>query len=128
MSRLRFLSAEWLDELAAAAAAATLPADIDLVLQQVVTGGPEGEVAYAVRVRDGNVSVTIGPAADAHATLTQDWATAAAVHRGELDPQEAFMTGRLHVSGDVQRLMRYQDALAMVDEVFAELRVRTTYE
>ena len=52
-------------------------------------------------------------------TFTQDVETAAAVNRGELSAQAAFMTGRLRVGGDVQVLLDRQPALAEVDDIFA---------
>src|SRR4051794_7016616 len=99
----RFLSDEWLEDLRAAAStdeARDAAGDIDLTLRQVVTGGPDGDVQYTVAVAGGVVDVRPGNGGPADATFTEDYATAAAVHRGDLAPQEAFMTGRIRVSGN----------------------------
>ena len=64
-----FLSAEWLSELSAAAGAASAPADLRLVVQQVLLGDDGTELAaYAVRITDGVVQVIPGRAPDADVT------------------------------------------------------------
>src|SRR2546426_828951 len=104
----RFLSDEWLRRLEAAAAgdervrAAT--ADAALTVQHIVHGGPDGELAYHVRLHHGAVSVRPGRAAGADATVVEDYELAAALSRGELAPGPAFASGRLKVAGDVGRL------------------------
>lgn len=127
----RYLSPEWFDEINAAAGAAAELSDaavgLRLVIQQVVTDGPEGDVRYAVRVEDGRVTVVPGEAADAAVTVTEDHATATAVACGELAAPAAFMTGRIRVTGDTGVLMEAQPALHRLDAVFAGVRERTTY-
>lgn len=127
----RYLSAEWFDEVNAAAAAAADLSDaavgLRLVIQQVVTDGPEGDVRYVVRVEDGRVTVVPGEAPDADVTVTEDHATATAVGCGELAAPAAFMTGRIRVTGDTGVLMDAQPALHRLDAVFAGVRQRTTY-
>ena len=98
-----------------------------LVVQQVVTGGPDGDVAYHVIVDDGRTSVRAGRADDPTITFTQDRATARAVSRGELSAQGAFMAGRIRVRGDLPALVAQQDALLRVDDVFASVRATTEY-
>ena len=121
----RFLSPAWLDDLAAAAAGAAGPDDEPFTLQQVVLGDPD--VAWAVTVGAGKVAVEVGRHDSATVTFTQDAATAAAIHRGELSAQAAFMTGRLRVGGDVRVLLERQGALADLDDVFGPVRRATTY-
>jgi hypothetical protein len=77
----RFLSDAWFDEVAAA----STPPDIQptLVLQQIVTGGPDGEVRYHVAVADGRATLSRGHTGVPDATFTEDYATAAAIARGE---------------------------------------------
>lgn len=127
----RYLSPEWFDDLNAAAAAAPELADaaggLRLVIQQVVTDGPEGDTRYVVRVEDGRVTVVPGGAADADVTVTEDHATATAVARGELAAPAAFMTGRIRVTGETSVLLEAQAALHRLDAVFAGVRERTTY-
>src|SRR4051812_10066910 len=121
----RFLSPEWLDELAAAAATGRGPDGPPFTLQQVVTGAPHGEVAWSVTVGDGSVVVGSGRDAGATVTFTQDVDTAAAIHHGELSAQAAFMTGRLRVGGDVRVLLERQGELAALDDLFGPVRLAT---
>jgi putative sterol carrier protein len=127
----RYLSPEWFDEVNAAAAAdpdlSGATGSLRLVIQQVVTDGPEGDVRYAVRVEGGRVRVVPGDAADADVTVTEDHDTATAVARGELAAPAAFMTGRIRVTGDTGILMDAQPVLHRLDAVFAGVRQRTTH-
>lgn len=123
----RFLSDEWLADLAAAADAGTGPAGPAFTLQQVVTDDSGDEVAWSVTVGAGELCVRPGRAAAPTVTFTQDRPTAAAIHRGELSAQAAFMTGRLRVGGDVRQLLEHQEILATLDDVFAGVRSATTY-
>lgn len=127
----RFLSSDWIDEACAAAqsspglAAAT--AGAHLRIQQIVTGGPDGDVHYAVSIHDGQVVLRGGDDPEADVTFTLGWDAAVAMATGALGAQEAFTTGRLQVQGDVPVLLRHGPALAGLDSVFASLRERTTY-
>ena len=123
----RFLSDEWLAALAGAAAGAGVAPDVTLAVEHVITGAPAGEVRYGVRIAGGKVEVVPGGIDTADARFTQDWDTAVAVHRGDLSAQDAFMTGRLEVTGDVRALIRTQEAVALLEEAFAGLRADTRY-
>jgi putative sterol carrier protein len=121
----RFLSEAWFREVAAAGA----PADREpvLVLQQVVTGTPDGEVRYHVAVGEGRAVVVGGQAARADATFTQSYDTASAVARGELASQAALLAGRISVAGDMTSLSERRDCLAGVDALPRAVRAATTY-
>ena len=126
-----YLSPEWLTEADAAvsrsASLRAATADVALVVQQEVTGGPDGDTAYHVVIDHGAVSVVPGRASEPDVTFTEDHATATAIGRGEFSAQAAFMIGKLRVRGDLARLLIHQDAFAGVDDVFDELRVATTW-
>jgi putative sterol carrier protein len=123
-----FLSAEWLSELDAAARSASAPADLRLVVQQVVVDDDGAELAsYAVRIADGAVQVTPGRADDADVTFTQDQATAAAIARGELAAQRAFLDGHLRVGGDLTRVLDGARQLLGLVDVFGAARTGTTW-
>jgi alkyl sulfatase BDS1-like metallo-beta-lactamase superfamily hydrolase len=128
----RYLSAEWFEEVNEAARAnhdlSEVVGGVRLVLQQVVTGGPAGDIRYVVRIEDGTVTVASGEAPDADVTVAEDHETAVALHRGELRAAHAFMTGRIRVSGNTQALLGAQAALHRLDAVFAGLREGTTYD
>jgi putative sterol carrier protein len=127
----RYLSDEWFDEVNRAAAGsdqlAVDTAGVALTIQQVVTDGPDGDIRYVVRVRDGRVEVAPGDDAGADVTITEDWDTARAVATGELRAPAAFMTGRIQVGGNVGVLLDAQGSLLGLDKVFADLRERTTF-
>lgn len=127
----RFLAPEWIDELDRAAGAdealRRATADVHLVVQQEVTGGPDGDAAYHVVVDAGSVAVRPGRAEDPDVTFCQDHATAVAVGRGDLSASAAFMVGRLRVGGDIGLLMAHADAFTDVHDTFAPVRATTEY-
>ena len=124
----RFLSAEWLRDIdVALAAQPPQAADGKLVLQQVVIGGPDGEVAYAIDIDSGVARVRPGRAPEADVTITEDYDTAAAVHRGELTLQAAFMAGRVRVAGNMATLIAGQSALIALEPLPAAFMPATTY-
>lgn len=99
-----------------------LPADLRLVVQQVVVDGTDGDGAYVLEVANGSLSVRRGRAEHPDVTFTQDRATALAIHLGELSAQEAFMDGRLRLGGDLRAVIDRAGALAAIDDVFAAAR------
>lgn len=127
----RYLSDEWFDEVNRAAAGserlATDTAGIELVIQQVVTDGPEGEIRYRVRVHDGHVQMARGDDPAADVTFTEDWNTARAVASGDMNAPTAFMTGRIRASGNVAVLLDAQGSLQGLDQVLADVRKRTQF-
>ena len=127
----RFLSPRWLDDVAASATAspelARASVGMRLLVQQVVTGGPEGEVRYTLSINDGRVEVGRGDRPDADVTFVADWVTAVAMATGTVAAQEAFTTGRLQVRGNIDALLRHGPALVGLDAVFASVRAQTNY-
>lgn len=128
-SMARFLSDAWLEALDRAARADETLADLadgpPLVVQQVVTGGPDGDVTYNVRAGGGAVSVRPGPADDATIRFRQDHETATAIASGRLSAQRAFMTGRLQVGGDLRAVLDRGPTLTALADVFAAVRATT---
>ena len=53
--------------------------------------------------------------------------TAVAVATGELPAQEAFITGRILLTGDQQALLGAQPVFGALDQVFSVVRDRTEY-
>ena len=122
---MRFLSPEWLERMASATSAAA--PGVDLALHQRVTGGPDGDVEYTLRLRGGAVSFEPGPAPDADVELVSDYDTAAAISQGRLSPAAAFAAGRLRVTGPVGRLVANQDVFADLGRLLAGVADATTY-
>jgi SCP-2 sterol transfer family len=123
-----YLSDQWFDEVGAMPATpSSEPAAEDLVLQHVVTGGPEGDVCYHVRIAGQAVTVVRGPAADPDVTFAEDYATAAAIAGGALSAPAALLAGRIRVGGDLAALIAHQDRLILDDLVPAPVRASTTF-
>jgi len=116
------LSKGWIAELDAAARATSVPDDLRLVIQQVVTAADGTEVAYAIRLHDGRAEVRPGRAVDADVTFTQDRDTAAAIAAGEISAQAAFMAGDLRVGGDLRGVLDRARLVAGLEDLFAPVR------
>lgn len=128
----RYLSLAWLDDLGtevhASDAVREAAAGRTIGVTQMVTDGPEGDVTYHLQVRDGEVTFGPGPAEPEDVRLVQSWETATAVATGTLNAQEAFLRGRIRLTGDPTRLMEATGIFAALDGVFATVRERTEYE
>jgi putative sterol carrier protein len=125
-----FLSAEWIEALDAAARAATLPdsaSAVSITIEQVVRDAPGGESRYHLRIEDGRARVQLGPAAAPDLRLFADYDVAVRIQRGEVNAQEALAAGRLKVQGRFAHLLRVDDALRALEDVFAPVRAETTY-
>jgi len=94
-----------LNEDAGFAAAMT---NVDLGLQFNVTDAPDGEIDYYLTVGDGAAVMALGTLEDADASVSSDYETAAAIAKGELNVQMAFMTGKIKVGGNMAKVMMYQ--------------------
>jgi hypothetical protein len=132
----RFLTPEWFALVRAAGepAGAGPP---DVVVAQVVTGGPDGDVRYRVEVRGARATLVSGANGDADMTFTSDYTTAAAIARGDLSTQAALLEGRIRVSGSPAALSDRHPALGRaetpeatgdLDPVPASVRAETTYQ
>ena len=127
----RYLSPEWFDAAQRAAAgnaalqAATVGAHV--IVEHEVTGGPDGDVRFHVVVDDGSVEIVNAPAPEPTVTFVQSYETAAAIGKGELSAQGAFLIGQLRVRGDLPKLVDEMDAFAGVDDLFDGLQAQTDY-
>src|SRR5918995_7352046 len=78
-------------------------------LQQVVTDAPEGgEAKYYFTLDGGSAQVALGEIEGADATISQNYETAVAINKQELNAQQAFMQGKLKISGNMMKLMQLQ--------------------
>jgi putative sterol carrier protein len=91
-------------------------------LQQVVTDAPEGgEVKFYFKLEDGNAVVALGELADAEATISQNYETSVAMDKGELNPQNAFMQGKLKIAGNMMKLMQLQGVINVMPKAVSGL-------
>lgn len=129
---IRYLSLDWINELSGEVASSEQLREIADVhrinVTQVVSNGPEGDVTYHLLVGDGQAQFGAGPAEHEDVRMEQDWATAVAVATGELNAQEAFVSGQIRLFGDQQKLLDSQPVFGALDAVFARVRERTSYE
>lgn len=135
----RYLSPEWLAELDRACRGNRPTARPgpgghlaeQLVVQQLVSDGPQGPVAYHLDIDQETVMVRAGMAPEPTVTFSQDYETAAAVAKGELSAQGAFMAGRVQVRGDLVRLVELHGSVTGLTETIGAatraLRDRTEF-
>src|SRR5260370_35485773 len=97
----RFLTSEWLTMINDCAL--TVDPDVELVLEQRVLDGPDGDVSYAVTIGGGRVRFG-PPGTAADAGLTLDYATARARATAQLTPQDAFLQGLVRGAGSLTRV------------------------
>ncbi len=121
---MRFLSPEWLERMASATSTASPSATLSI--HQRVTGGPDGDVEYTLRLEEGRVTFEPGPG-EGDVELVSDYATAAAISQGRLSPANAFAAGRLRVRGSVSALVAHQEVLGDVGKLLAGVADATTY-
>lgn len=129
---IRYLSLAWIRELTREVAENEALADLanehSIGVTQVVTDGPEGDVTYHLQVGGGAATFGAGAADPEDVRMQQEWSTAVAVATGVMNAQEAFITGKILLFGDQQKLMTAQPVFGALDQVFTMVRERTRYE
>ena len=124
----RFLTKEWLEALTATVnendTFKAAIASVDLTLQFETTDPPEGtEAVYHLAIKDGGLVAGAGGIEDADATIANDYETAIAISKGELNTQMAFMTGKMKVSGNMAKIMMNQAVFTKFAEATADVDV-----
>lgn len=125
---VQFLTQDWLSELTETLNGhdgfKAAIANVDISLQFEVPDAPDGaETRYFMTVGGGTAEAGAGDAAAPDVTITNNYETAVAVSKGELNTQMAFMTGKLKVSGNMAKLMMNQAMLTKFAEAAAGLQV-----
>ncbi len=112
---VKFLSEDWINAVNAALAGnddyKSATATTEISLQFEVSDGPDGDVQYSVAMANGDTKFALGPTEDADATIRNDYETASAVSKGDLNTQAAFISGKLKVEGNLAKIMMNQTAL-----------------
>ena len=102
----KYLSQEWLDEGKKLAESQPERPGASARMQYVVTGGPDGDIKYYWVLENGKLQESkVGEMSDPDFTMTLTYADSVSVQKGELDPNAAFMQGRMKVTGNMGKLM-----------------------
>jgi SCP-2 sterol transfer family len=113
---VEFLSQEWFDQLVADAAATAGDTggdadsgdpgqDVSMLVQNLVTGGPDGDVSFWTKIERGRtVEVGQGDVDKPDLTLIAAYEDAERQAAGEVEPSAAYMQGRLKAEGDMTKL------------------------
>lgn len=124
----KFLTEEWAQEMTSALNASddfqNAAASQQTKLQQVVTDAPDGgEGRYYFSLDGGKADVGVGDIAEPDATITQNYETAVAINKSELNAQQAFMQGKLKISGNMMKLMQLQGVFNAMPKAVTDVDV-----
>jgi putative sterol carrier protein len=118
-----WLSPEWFDEVRALGNDCPKRPDLSGTFQCELTGAPNGTVRCYAILEDGRLqSGSTGKASAADVALTTSWDDAVALTTGSLDPNVAFMQGRLKVTGSMTFMLALLSAT--VSEAYRDFSKR----
>lgn len=120
-----FLSDEWLTLQCSLANDLGLGVDsaISLRIQFVVTGAPTGDMKYHWIIDAGKLrAVESGEIENPDVSVTTTWADAVAIQQGTLDPNVAFMQGKLKIGGNMNAILQLLPLTA--SDVYRDLQKR----
>lgn len=81
----------------------------NVAIQVVTSDFPGvGQKKTFFKIVQGAVQAGSGEIQDPDATISQDYQTAVALDKGELNPQTAFMEGKIKIKGNLMKIMRIQ--------------------
>ena len=123
---VQFLSDEWTvqlkERLQGSEAFRAAAGGANATIQNVIRTA-DGPKRYWVKFAGGTVDLGSGDVEQPDATIEQDYETAAALARSELNPVTAFMTGKIKINGSMMLLMQLQGALTELAREMQELDV-----
>jgi hypothetical protein len=126
-----FLSDDWLDAYAKVARAARPVDGADGTIRVTVDGSPRGRVVWLETLQAGQVVsiAPVGPKEPADIELGAPYPVALALWRDGLDPNVAFMQGRLKMNGDAGLWLRLLPELHRPEhvEAMAQLAAETDF-
>ena len=102
----RWLSDEWFDEVRVLGSGLSGSPGLTARIQQLITGGPDGDVSCFWVLEDGRPTLgAVGTVDAPDVTVTLSWSDAATIQTGALDASVAFMQGRMKVTGSMALAM-----------------------
>jgi len=123
----KFLTQEWLDETRGMADSQPERPGATARMQYIVSGAPDGDVHYYWVVENGKLlDSQVGDLPDADFSMSMTYDDALKIQRLELDPNAAFMQGRIKVNGNMAKLMslmpitnspEYKGLMAEIDKI-----------
>lgn len=91
-------------------------------IQQVVTDVPDrGEVKFFAKATDGVPEVALGETENPDATITSAYPVSVSMDKMELNPQVAFMQGKIKIQGNLMKLMGLQGFVSSLGPAVAGL-------
>jgi putative sterol carrier protein len=124
---VKFLSQEWAEAMTNALNSSedfkSAASGQSAKLQQVVTDVDGGDVKYYFVLDGGTADISLGEVEGAEATVTQNYDTAAGLQKGEVNAQQAFMQGKLKVSGNMMKLMQLQAVISAIPKAVSDVEV-----
>jgi len=103
----KYLTQEWLDEAHKMAESQPERPGASAKMQYAITGGPDGDIKYYWVLENGKLLESqLGELPDVDFTMTLTYDDSVKVQKGELDPNAAFMQGRMKVTGNMGKLMQ----------------------
>jgi putative sterol carrier protein len=97
----KWLSKEWLDQTRLMADSQPERPGASARIQYIVSGGPDGEVRYYWVLENGKLLESeLGNMSEPDITMTTSYDDAMKIQQGELDPNAAFMQGRIKIGNN----------------------------
>lgn len=124
---VKFLSPEWLSEVTTALenhqGFQEAVRGIEMGIQFNVLDGPFGDTGYHLAIAPQAVTIALGVREDLDITINQNYETATAIMRGDLNVQAAFITGKIKVSGNLAKLMVHRAGVELWLEAVSNIEV-----
>ncbi len=124
---VKFLSPEWLSSITVALenhqGFQEAIHGIEMSIQFEVSDAPTGDTGYHLVIAPQAVTIALGVRDDLDITIRQNYETATAIMRGELNVQSAFISGRIKVSGNLAKLMIHRAGVEQWLEAVSHIEV-----
>lgn len=104
------------------------PREGTVSLRETVANTPFGDISYVMTIEPNSISISRDADTPSDVTFSQDYSTAAELHRGEISTHDAFFQGRVRIGGHLNTLLDNTDLLQGIAPVFADVRATTTYD